>query len=218
MIRFAPLALLLLAASPALAQNDAAAPPSPPLVASPAALPPAPKPAVVHVSLQTSAGPILLELEKERAPITTANFLRYVDQKRFDGTTFYRAVKVQAGYGLLQGGARNDPKRVLPAIAHEPTSKTGLSHVDGAISMARNAPGTASGDFFIVIGGFPSMDADPSQPGDNQGFAVFGHVVNGMNLVRQTLEAPTSPTAGEGAMKGQMLIAPVKILTARRVP
>jgi peptidyl-prolyl cis-trans isomerase A (cyclophilin A) len=211
--RFASLALLLLAASPAAAQNDAAPTATPPPVTAPV-----PKPAVVHVSLVTSAGPILLELEKERAPVTTANFLRYVDQHRLDGTSFYRAVKVQAGYGLVQGGTRNDPKRTLPGIVHEPTSKTGLSHVDGAISMARNAPGTAAGDFFIVVGGFPSMDADPGQKGDNLGFAVFGHVVDGMDIVRSTLGAPTSPTAGGAVMKGQILLDPVKILSAHRVP
>jgi peptidyl-prolyl cis-trans isomerase A (cyclophilin A) len=201
--RLAP-ALLWLAAIPALAQETAPPP-----------APAAPKPAVVHVTLTTSEGPIVLELEKERAPITTANFLRYVAGKRLDGTTFYRAVKVQDGFGLVQGGLRNDPKRVFPNIAHEPTTKTGLSHVDGAISMARAAPGTASGDFFIVVGGFPTMDADPKQPGDNVGFAVFGHVSEGMDLVRKILTSPTGD-AGPAVMKGQMLLAPVKILSARQ--
>jgi peptidyl-prolyl cis-trans isomerase A (cyclophilin A) len=196
--------LLWVTALPAFAQE----------VPAPTA-PAAPKAAVVHVTLTTSEGPIVFELEKERAPITTANFLRYVDGKRFDGTTFYRSVKVQDGYGLVQGGARNDPKRVFPNIAHEPTTKTGLSHVDGAISMARAAPGTASGDFFVVVGGFPTMDADPSQPGDNLGFAVFGHVTQGMDIIRHILVAPTGD-AGPAVMKGQMLLAPVKIISAKR--
>lgn len=208
MINYRFTLLLWLAAVPALAQVAAPAP-----LAQPA--PAAPKPAVVHVTLTTSDGPIVLELEKERAPITTANFLRYVDGRRFDGTTFYRSVKVQDGYGLVQGGARNDPKRVFANIAHEPTSKTGLSHVDGAISMARAGPGTASGDFFVVVGGFPTMDADPSQPGDNLGFAVFGHVTQGMDIIRHILIAPTGD-AGPAVMKGQMLIAPVKIISAKR--
>lgn len=203
--RFAPLALLLVALSPLQAE--------PPAEPAPVA---APKPATVRVSLQTDAGPIVLELEKERAPITTANFLAYVDKKRLDGMTFYRATKVGEGYGLIQGGVRNDPKRLLPLIAHEPTTKTGLSHIDGAISMARAAPGTAGGDFFITIGALTSMDADPAQPGDNLGFAVFGRVVEGMDVVHRILEMPTSPTEGEGAMKGQMLAPPVRILTARR--
>jgi peptidyl-prolyl cis-trans isomerase A (cyclophilin A) len=178
--------------------------------------PPAPEPATVRVTLLTSLGPIVLALESERAPITTANFLRYVDQKRLDGVTFYRASKVQPGFGLIQGGVRNDPKRVLKPIAHEPTSKTGLSHTDGTISMARAAPGTATMDFFITVGAMPSMDADPTKPGDNLGFAAFGHVIEGMDVVRAILDSPTSPTEGEGVMKGQMLAPPVRIVTARR--
>lgn len=176
----------------------------------------APRPATVRVALQTSDGPIVLELEVERAPLTTANFLRYVDQKRMDGTTIYRATKVAQGYGLIQGGVRHDSKRVLPPIAHEPTTQTGLSHVDGAISMARAEPGSANGDFFITVGAMPSLDAQPDQPGDNLGFAVFGRVVEGMDVVHRILDAPISPTAGEGALKGQMLAAPVRIVTARR--
>ncbi|HEY0446779.1 MAG TPA: peptidylprolyl isomerase, partial [Allosphingosinicella sp.] len=96
------------------------------------------------------------------------------------------------------------------------TSRTGLSHVDGAISMARHEPGSATADFFITVGAMPAMDADPGQPGDNLGFAVFGRVVEGMDVVRRILDAPTSPTEGEGVMKGQMLASPVRILTARR--
>lgn len=177
----------------------------------------APKPAMVRVELVTEQGPILLELEKERAPVTTANFLRYVDGKRLDGITFYRASKVAPHFGLIQGGVRNDPKRVYSDIAHEPTSATGVTHGDGTISMARAAPGTASGDFFITVGAMPTMDADPKAPGDNLGFAAFGRVAAGMDVVRRILDAPTSSTDGEGAMKGQMLAPAIKILAARRV-
>jgi peptidyl-prolyl cis-trans isomerase A (cyclophilin A) len=211
MLRFALLAAFVL--SPALAQEPQAAPPPP--VAQPAP-PPAPKPATVRVDLETSEGKIVLELEKERAPITTANFLRYVDQNRLNGATFYRATKVQPGYGFIQGGVRNDPKRVLPPIKHEPTTQTGLTHSDGTITMARNAPGSASGDFVIMVGDIPSMDADPKQPGDNLGFAAFGHVVEGMDIVRHILDEPTSPTEGTGVMKGQFLLAPIKIVSAHR--
>lgn len=178
---------------------------------------PAPRPATVTVSLQTSEGPIVLELEKERAPVTTANFLRYVDQKRLDGTAFYRALNLAPGYGLIQGGLRNDPRKLYPPIAHEATTKTGLSHGDGTISMARNTPGSATADFFIVLGEMKSLDADPAASGDNAGFAAFGHVVEGMDVVKRILAAPVSPTLGEGAMRGQMIAAPVKILSARRV-
>jgi len=160
----------------------------------------------------------VLELEKERAPITTANFLRYVAAQRLDGTTFYRATKVAPGYGLVQAGTRNDPKRTFPPIAHEPTSATGLTHGDGTISMARNAPGSATGDFFITLGAMQSMDANPAAPGDNLGFAAFGRVIEGMDVVRRILDAPTSPTEGEGVMRGQMLAPPVRIVTARVVP
>jgi len=178
------------------------------------AVPGATAPATVNVVLHTALGDIVLALEKERAPITSANFLRYVDQKRLDGTEFYRAMKAdeEGEFGLIQGGLRGNPKRVLKPIAHEPTSATGLSHVSGAISMARADPGTADADFFIVIGDLPSFDARPDDPG----YAVFGRVVAGMDVVRNILQQPRSD-AGEGVMKGQMLASPVKILTARRV-
>ncbi|MFD1612651.1 peptidylprolyl isomerase [Sphingomonas tabacisoli] len=179
---------------------------------------PAPAPATVKVTLTTSQGPIVLELEKKRAPLTAANFLRYVDQKKLDGLTFYRAVKAPNApeYGLVQFGTRADPKKTLPPVKHEPTNITGLSHKSGVISLARNAPGTGAGDFFITVGDTPSLDANPTATGDNQGFAAFGHVAEGMEVVKQILAAPTDPNKGEGVMKGQFLIQPVTIVSARR--
>lgn len=171
----------------------------------------------VRVALETSLGRIVIAAHPGKAPVTAGNFLKYVDQKRFDGALFYRGVGT-ADYGFVQGGAQNDPKRILPPISHEPTTQTGLTHDDGALSMARYAPGSATGDFFIVLGKMPAMDAQPQAAGDNQGFAVFAHVVEGMDVVRAILTQPKSPTAGEGVMKGQMLETPVKILTARRLP
>jgi peptidyl-prolyl cis-trans isomerase A (cyclophilin A) len=206
-------ALLTFLSAPASAQSDAAHAVG---ARAEAAKAESRRAATVRVVLQTSEGPITLELETERAPATTGNFLKYVDQKRLDGTTFYRATKVAPELGLIQGGVRNNPKRLLPPVVHEPTSKTGLSHVDGAISMARNAPGTATADFFITIGALPSMDANPTASGDNLGFAAFGRVAEGMETVRRILTAPTSPTEGQGVMKGQMLAKPVRIITARR--
>jgi len=203
--RLATAALLCLAAASAIAQT-----PSPTPVA-------APQYATVQVSFQTSAGTIVLALEKERAPVTTANFLRYVDQKKLDGMTFYRTVKVTPTIGFIQGGTRNDPKRTLPPIKHEPSSSTGIHNLDGTIAMARNAPGTAAGDFFILVGDEPTMDADPKATGDNQGFAAFGHVVEGMDVVRQIMDAATSPTQGVGVMKGSMIAAPIRIIAAKRV-
>ena len=221
MIRLTALctALLALAVSmPAFAQQEPP-PPAAPAAEAPAS-PAAPEKVyeTVRVSLTTSVGPIVLALEKERAPLTTANFLRYVDQKRLDGTAFYRAMKLSddGNYGLIQGGTQGNPKKVLPKVAHEPTTKTGLSHTDGAISMARGAPGSADGDFFITVGALTSLDADPAKTGDNLGFAVFGRVVEGMDTVRKIMDAPTSPTLGVGYMKGQMIADPVRIVTARR--
>jgi peptidyl-prolyl cis-trans isomerase A (cyclophilin A) len=196
-----------------IASAQTPAPPTP-------AVAPAPQPksdATVRVVLTTSLGPITVALEKERAPITSANFLRYVDQKRFDGISFFRRSQApgEPTKGFVQAGT-TDPKRVLPPIAHEPTTKTGLSHVDGALSAPRFAPGTARGDFTIIVGGAPWMDADPKAAGDNLGFAVFGRVVEGMDVVAKILAAPTSTTKGDGVFKGEILEPPVKILTARR--
>lgn len=202
--RFAAAATLLAAGS-ALAQTPPAAPGAPAV-------------GTVRVVLTTADGPITIEVEKDKAPITAANFLRYVDQKRLDGATFYRAARAPgapADYGLVQFGVRNAPKKVLPPIAHEPTSKSGISHLSGTLSMARGAPGTASGDFFIVVGDMTSLDADPKASGDNQGFAAFGRVVEGMEVVKKILAAPIS-TAPGGAFPGETLAAPVTIFTARR--
>lgn len=175
-------------------------------------------PATVNVVLTTTLGDIDLALETGRAPITAGNFLRYVNQKRLDGSDFYRAMRIgdDGEHGLIQGGLRGNPKRVLKPIAHEPTSVTGLSHVSGAISMARADPGTATADFFIVVGDLVSLDAQPD--GGDPGYAVFGHVVGGMDVVRAILAQPRSATAGQGVMQGQMLAAPVRILKARRAP
>lgn len=201
------LAAALLLPLPALAQEAPAPAPTP-----------APKPATQKVALDTSFGRIVLELETERAPITARNFLRYADQKRLDGIAFYRTVKVADKFGFIQFGIDNDPKRILPPIKHEPTTQTGVKHVNGAISTARLAPGTARGEFTISVGDQPSLDADPTRPGDNLGYAAFGKVVEGMDVVWKILDAPTSPTAGEGVMKGQMLSPKIRILKVSRIP
>lgn len=201
------------AATPAMAQEAAPA-------LQPAVPPqPAPKPPT-RVAVETPLGRIVIELHTKEAPITTANFLRYVDQKRYDGATFFRASRAPGApeYGLIQGGVQGDPKRVLPPIAHEPTTKTGLKHVSGTVSIARNAPGTATSDFFILIGDAPGLDADPSASGDNQGFAAFGTVVEGMDVAQKILALPTPGKAINPVMKGQIIDPPLKIISARRVP
>ena len=182
------------------------------------AVAPAPRDDLVRVALETEAGRIVVALDKGRAPVTTANFLRYVDAKRLDGINFYRAMKLWEGAGLVQAGVR-DGARLYPPIAHEPTSETGIVHDEGTISMARGAPGTAQGDFFITVGRIEGFDAGSGQEGDDLGYAAFGRVVEGMDVVKQLLAAPVSPTKGEkDGMKGQILESPVKIVTARRLP
>jgi peptidyl-prolyl cis-trans isomerase A (cyclophilin A) len=171
---------------------------------------------IVRVRLDTEAGPILLALDHKKAPVTAANFVRYVEAKRFDGTFFYRAARTKGatGRGFVQGGIRHSARRSFPPIAHEPTAKTGLRHVDATLSMARAAPTGAMGDFFIIVGGaMPSMDSKPGAPG----FAAFGRVEEGMDVVRALLAAPTVANAGRGPMRGQMIEKPVRILRARRV-
>lgn len=196
------------------AQGVPPAPLPPVQSAMPTPLPP-PAPGLVRVALVTGDGRIVLDLEKARAPITTANFLRYVDQHRLDGVVFYRTVKVAPRFGFVQFGVQNAPKRVLPPIAHEPSNVTGVTHTDGAISIARLAPGSARGDFTINLGDQPSLDAEPTRPGDNAGYAAFGHVVEGMDVVECILD---SPTATGGTFKGEMLAQPVRIVSARRLP
>lgn len=175
-------------------------------------------PKLPRIAVTTPKGVIIIELRQDKAPITVANILRYVDQKRYDGAEFYRASREPGSpqYGMIQGGLNDNPAKKLMPIAHESTAKTGLSHKDGAVSLARWAPGTATSEFFIMVGDQTYLDADPTAAGDNAGFAVFGQVVEGMEVVKAILASPTSPTAGGPAMKGQMLLQPVPIRTVRR--
>lgn len=176
----------------------------------------------VAVVLETEMGPITISLEIERAPITAGNFLRYVEEGRFDGTAFYRAMSLNREpkpNGLLQGGTQFDPKRILPGIPHEPTTQTGLSHTNGALSMAMGEPGTANGDFSIMLQDQIGLDARPEADEAiwRNGYAVFGYVTEGMEVVAAIHGSGNDPTKGQGAMKGQMLSKPVKILKARKV-
>lgn len=208
----APVAALALTALPAFAQE--AAEPAAPEVAETFE--------TMTVAMETTAGTIVLALETERAPITSANFLKYADEGRFDGTVFYRTMRLDWGdkvAGLIQGGTQYDPKRILPPIAHEATSETGLSHTEGAISMARYEPGSATGDFSIMATDMTGLDAKPDSENADQkaGFAVFGHVVEGMDVVKAIHAAEVDPDKGEGFLKGQMLADPVKIVSVKRI-
>jgi peptidyl-prolyl cis-trans isomerase A (cyclophilin A) len=183
--------------------------------------PPAPVPQTVEVVLETTMGAITVAVEIERAPITAGNFLRYVDEHRLDGTVFYRAMILDwepRPNGLIQAGTQFDPDRILPPIAHERTSDTGLTHSRGALSMARHEPGTATGDFSILLQAQSSMDADPdnADPAFHDGYAVFGQVIEGMQVVEAIHAAPRDPDKGEGWMRGEMLAEPVTIISATR--
>ncbi|MGB3845710.1 MAG: peptidylprolyl isomerase [Sphingopyxis sp.] len=171
-----------------------------------------------HVALVTDLGTIIVRLEDKRAPVTAANFLRYVDGKRMDGFQFYRATRNWGPANqLVQAGNRGDARKNYPPIAHEPTTKTGLTNCKGALSMARLNPGDATSDFFLLLGDIKGFDAE-APGGDGAGFAVFGEVVAGADVAERIFNAPISPTAGDGVMHGQILDPMVTIKTARRVP
>lgn len=173
-----------------------------------------PAPGIVRVRLVTSAGPILLGLDGRRAPKTVANFLQYVDDGRLDGTRFYRAARrsKNSKQGFVQAGIGTDARRSLSPVVLEPTDRTGITHLDGVLSMAHAAdPNSATGNFSIMVGANPSLDAQ----GKNRGYAAFGRVIGGMDLVRRILAQPTC--CGREAMKGQMLVKPIQILKAQRL-
>jgi peptidyl-prolyl cis-trans isomerase A (cyclophilin A) len=202
------LLLSLFAAVPALAQT--AAPPAQPASTED----------LVPVAIDTSLGRIVVTLDRGHAPVTTANFLHYVDTHRYDGQFFYRAMHMPdangADGGLIQGGITTDARKLYAPIAHEPTTQTGLHNVAGAISLANRGAGTATSDFFIMISDQPGLDAN-GPGGDATGFAAFGRVTEGMDVVKKIWTAPVSPTKGEGALKGQMLDPQIKIIKVARV-
>lgn len=167
-----------------------------------------------QVRMITAQGNIDLEIALDRAPLTATNFLRYVDAGLYDGTSFFRtvtmanqpdnAVKIE----VIQGGDVAEAKS-FPVIAHETTAATGLRHLDGSVSMARAEPGTASSNFFICLGDQPELDFNGRRNPDGQGFAVFGRVLVGMDVVRRIHAAPCDQ---------QSLTPPVAILSVRRLP
>ena len=168
-----------------------------------------------RVLIKTEVGEIELEIDSVRAPATAANFLRYVDGKFYDGGRFHRTVRADnqpndsIRIAVIQGAINRERAREgFPAIALERTSMTNVRHVDGAISMARNGPDSATSAFFICVGEQPSLDYGGRRNPDGQGFAAFGRVVRGMDIVRRIHES--SATA-------QNLAPPVQILEVRRV-
>jgi peptidyl-prolyl cis-trans isomerase A (cyclophilin A) len=185
------------------------------LVAQPLAAQARAKP---KVAIHTGRGLIVVELEAGRAPITAANFLHYVDTGKYDGGEIYRASRTpgEPTHGTIQGWPAITTRR-YPPIAHESTTKTGLIHDTGTISMGRYGPGSATADFFICASPEPYLDAHPDEPGDNKGFAAFGQVVQGMEVVRKILALPTNGKAVIKEMRGQILTTPVPIKTMKRI-
>jgi peptidyl-prolyl cis-trans isomerase A (cyclophilin A) len=182
--------------------------------ATPAGSQSRPIPGMVRVRIVTSQGNIVLALDARHAPKTTANFLAYVDDGRLDGTDFYRASRRKSDprFGFVQGGIGTDARRILPSPPLEPTNVTGIKHTDGAVSMAHGSnPDSATGNFSIMVGANPSLDARAG----SRGYAAFGRVVAGMDVVRRILAKPTG--GGRGPMRGQMIQPPVRIVRAERL-
>lgn len=171
-------------------------------------------PAQVTVQLETDKGPITLVLEARKAPLTVANFLMYLETGKWSGAEFWRAMKSGDGSGFIQAEAAGIP---FPPIAHESTKATGLSHTNGAISMARYAVGTATKEFIICVGDMTYMDAGRDPRGDNEGYAVFGRVTRGMNVVRSILNGKIDTNTVAGGWDGQMLAQRVAITNATRL-
>jgi peptidyl-prolyl cis-trans isomerase A (cyclophilin A) len=177
--------------------------------------------APIVVTLTTSEGEIDVEVFADKAPLSSADFLRYVDKGLYDGASFYRVVRGDNDRGtpkieVVQGGMA-DEANALPPIAHETTERTGIRHVDGTVSLARGEPGSGSASaFFICVGDQPALDFGGTRNPDQLGFAAFGRVVRGMDVVRRIHVMPADGPADSEYMAGQMLSHPVVIEKARR--
>ena len=165
---------------------------------------------IIKVQIETDSGKIIAELYPDKAPITCANFIRYIENNKFEGANFYRVVRMDnqpnndIKIEVIQGGLGFDVEESpYPSIIHETTELTGLKHMDGTISMARAEPGTASSEFFICIGNQPELDFGGKRNPDGQGFAAFGKVTEGMDIVKKIQNMPAD---------GQMLIITVPII------
>jgi peptidyl-prolyl cis-trans isomerase A (cyclophilin A) len=183
----------------------------------------------IEIVLGTEPGDIVLELYPERAPITAKNFLQYVEAGSFEGAAFYRVVRPENNNGvetmqLIQGGIYgaemagqdveiDDP---FPPIAHETTEMTGIQHERGVISMARLEPGTASSEFFILVTDAPELDFGGLRNPDGQGFAAFGRVISGMEVVETIHRGRSDAPTDNEYVQGQILNDPVGITSASR--
>jgi len=173
-------------------------------------------PAPVKATIETSLGNIQIELYSHQAPLTVANFVRYIQANAFTGGRFYRVVRLDNDNGspkieVVQGGVNPDFKEFAP-IALESTQQTGIKHLDGTLSMARGAPDTATSEFFICIGEQPALDHGALRNPDGQGFAAFGRVVSGMDVVKAIHQIREAQEVEDAYVKGQMLAEPVNII------
>lgn len=166
--------------------------------------------------ISTNFGDIVVEAYPEKAPITTSNFIRYIEENRLEDATFYRTVRMDnqpdndIKIEVIQGGLFEDVHPMyLPPIYHETTKETGVLHKDGVISMARMEPGTVTCEFFICVGNQPSLDFGGNRNPDGQGFAAFGKVIEGMEIVRKIHQSPADE---------QWLNPKINILTVSMVP
>ena len=173
------------------------------------------KPQYPRIRMITELGEITLEVYQDKAPVTATNFLTYVDENRFKGAVFYRIVRDgnqpvdSIRIAVIQGGLYEDNHpAMLPPIVHETTQETGILHEDGVLSMARLHPGTATSEFFICVGDQPELDFEGKRNPDKQGFAAFGKVINGMDVVIKIHQLP---------VEGQYLDPTVKILEVSRL-
>ena len=174
-----------------------------------------------NVALRTSQGDIIIELYSDKAPITANNFLRHLDEGFYDGSSFYRTVTIENDNGnpkieVIQGGI-GDRVKPFSAIKHESTDITGLSHIDGTISMSRYEVDTATSDFFICIGDQKGLDFGGTRNKDGLGFSAFGRVISGMDTVRKINLLPSEKKTENIYVQGQMLNNPVVIYKAERL-
>ncbi len=168
-----------------------------------------------RILVQTELGDVEIELYQDEAPVTVANFLRYVDEDRLAGATFYRVVREDnqpddaVKIAVIQGGLKDDNHpQSLPPIPHETTEQTGIKHLSGTISMARWGPGTATSEFFVCVGDQPELDFGGRRNPDGQGFAAFGRVKRGMDVVKAIHGRPGD---------GQSLSPEIKITRVERL-
>jgi peptidyl-prolyl cis-trans isomerase A (cyclophilin A) len=168
------------------------------------------------VDIETPLGTISVEIDAEHAPGTAANFLGYVDRGEYDGSRFYRTVTPDnqpndtIRIAVIQGGMASlddYPRRDVPSVDLERTSVTGLRHLDGTISMARMTPDSANSEFFICVGDQPDLDFGGMRNPDGQGFAAFGQVIDGMDVVHTINDSP---------VEGQHLTPPIEIVSIKR--